>query len=130
MSEILSFETHCSICFSLCVCCATENGFTATQISHLLGVSTRTVERRIQQWDIHSDFSQVSDNELDAFLSPLVGANPTLGLLSTCFLLHFIDRLYVQILCSLYALLIFRFPVRFDIVMHSTLTLREYTRTS
>ena len=84
----------------VCLCYATENGFTARQTAQLMDASMRTIERRLQEWDIRSEFSEVSDAQLDAFLSPLISANPTLGLFRTCFLMYFKDQLSVRSLWS------------------------------
>jgi len=58
-----------------------ENDFTVKQISEMLDVSVRTVERRLQQFDlqIHAQYSTVSDIDLQAIVQPLLIHNPQLG---------------------------------------------------
>lgn len=51
-------------------------------ISKLLGVSVKTVRRRMQQWglSIRESYSQMTDDELDNLVSAIKADSPNLGL--------------------------------------------------
>ena len=57
-----------------------DEGFTVKEVSSLLGVSERTIYRRMQEFDIHvRDFDDISDDLLDGNLLPLIKDFPNCG---------------------------------------------------
>jgi predicted DNA-binding transcriptional regulator YafY len=57
-----------------------DHEFTVRQISEMMNVSVRTIERRMQLWNlsIHHQYSSVSEADLCAFVTPLLAVNPAL----------------------------------------------------
>lgn len=64
-----------------------ESKFTVPQIAEMIGVSVRTIHRRMSEYElsIHSTYSEMTDNELDAIISdihkefPMCGCNQMSG---------------------------------------------------
>ncbi len=58
-----------------------ENGFTCPQIASIFGVSTRTVHRRLEEYNfsVSALYSQISDAELDALINDVKQQFPSCG---------------------------------------------------
>uniref|UniRef100_A0A3B3D677 Integrase core domain-containing protein n=1 Tax=Oryzias melastigma TaxID=30732 RepID=A0A3B3D677_ORYME len=54
-------------------------GFTASQISGILGVSTKTVKRRLRLFNMTRSFSAISDADLDEVVQDIVAGNDLIG---------------------------------------------------
>jgi transposase len=65
----------------LCVLFYADNHFTVKQISDMMDVSMRTIERRLRQFNlqVHAQYSTVSYNDLHALVLPMLRHNPQLG---------------------------------------------------
>ncbi len=57
--------------------------FTWDEIASLLGVSSRTIQRRASMWSVKT-YSSVSDTELDRFMSSFVSQFPRSGEVMIC----------------------------------------------
>ncbi len=56
-----------------------ENGFKTKDISELYGCSRRTIERRMNEYSIHREYSSLSDSELDSAVQEIVRIFPNCG---------------------------------------------------
>ena len=58
-----------------------ENHFTVPQMSEMLGVSVRTLHRRLSQYglSIHSQYSELTDNDLDRLIKSIHDQFPMCG---------------------------------------------------
>ena len=57
--------------------------FTWSQIASLLGISSRTIQRRAKQWDVKT-FSSISDIQLDEVVSTVLQQFPKCGEVLMC----------------------------------------------
>ena len=74
--------------------------FTWDEIAALLGASSKTIQRRAKEWNIHT-FSIISDTELDQAVNHLIAQFPRLGEVMICGNLR---SMKVNTVCYVYSL--------------------------
>ena len=72
-----NFEACCFIIICLLLAFV-DNGFTQKDMAVMLGVSRRTVENRMAEFNLtnHTRFSDIDDSSLDAYTERIIGLFP------------------------------------------------------